>query len=480
MSTKKRRRKGTGTIYRKGDRWLAAITLDGRERSKRFDTYEEAEQWLDQLLQAHNGTGPVPLADRTVDYYLDEHLKRKAATEEVSQRKAEYEMVPLRELLGTRIIASITPEDVRNFWAVINNQQAHPRQQHRSIPSLEEPLSERAVMRIRQHIRGAFDLALEDGAIKRNPTRVYKRTEPMPMPRERSQVKALSPGLTRQFLEVAEHDSLGLLFELFVSVGFRLGEALALTRHDIDLDAGTVSINKSLTDAADGIAIYGDPKTDCSNRTLPLSHDLVEKLDMHLQEQVESMAMLNLVLAHQELVFTNQHGAALTGTTVNRRLRKLLCPLLPPGHPKPSVKWLRATYASLAGRAGTRIEVISERMGHADVTYTFKKYRHLYSDEGHALVLSARDMIALGNRTIEAHDGDASAHIRAALMNAFGAPGTTEARTALALIESPDQLLNKFARNLGLSPSDLIQLIASGVTNGTVSGIDHSASLKAA
>lgn len=480
MSIKKRRRKGSGSIYRKGNRWIAVITLDGRERSKRFDTYEEAEQWLDQLLQAHNGTGPVPLADRTVDYYLDEHLKRKAATEEDSQKKAEYEMAVLRELLGTRLIASITSEDVRAFWAVINRQQPRPQQQSQPLASLEEPLSRRAVLRLRQHMRGAFDLALEDGVIKRNPTRVYKRIDPMPMPRDRSKVKALSPSLTRRFLEVAEQDRLGLLFELYLSAGFRLGEALALTRNDIDLDAGTVTVNKCLISGTNGIAVYGDPKTDSSHRTVPLPPDLVEKLDEHMLEQAETMTRLNLVLARQELVFTNQRGGALTGKAVNRRLRELICPLLPLGHPKPTVKWLRATYASLALRAGTKIEVVSERLGHADVDYTYQKYRHVYVDEGHDLVLSARDMLALGDRTVEAHDGNANAHIHTALMRAFGAPGTTEARTALALIESPDKFLNEFARNLGLQPGDLIQLIASAVTSGTKSGSARSANLEAA
>lgn len=480
MSTKKRRRKGTGSIYRKGNRWLAVITLDGRERSKRFDTYELAEQWLDRLLLANTGMGPVPLADRTVDHYLGEHLKRKASTEKGSQKKAQYEMAVLRELLGARPVASVTSEDVRSFWAVINDQQAHPRQQGQPLASLEEPLSKRAVERIRQHMRGAFDLALEDGAIKRNPTRTYKGVDPMPMPRNRSKVRALSPSLTRRFLEVAECDRLGLLFELYVSAGFRLGEALALTRHDVDLAAGTVSINKCLISEADGIAMYGDPKTDSSNRTVPLSPDLVKKLDQHMREQAETLATLNLELAHQELVFTNQRGGALSGKVVNKRLRELISPLLPPGHPQPTVKWLRATYASLALRAGTRIEVVSKRMGHADVTYTYEKYRHLYVDEGHDLVFSARDLIAMGNRTVEAHDGDADAHIRTALMSAFGAPGTTEARTALALIESPDKFLNEFARNLGLQPRDLIQLIASGVTKDTTSDTALSANLKAA
>lgn len=480
MSTKKRRRKGTGSIYRKGNRWLAVITLDGRERSKRFDTYEEAEQWLDQLLLAQKGMGPVPLADRTVDHYLGEHLKRKAATEKGSQKKAQYEMAVLRGLMGARPIASITAEDVRSFWAVINEPQAHIRQPGQPIASLEEPLSRRAVERIRQHMRGAFDLALEEGAIKRNPTRTYKGVDPMPLPRNRSKVKVLSPSLTRRFLEVAERDRLGLLFELYVSTGLRLGEALALTRNDIDLAAGTVSINKCLINGTKGIYIYRDPKTDSSNRTVPLSPDLVKKLDHHMREQAETLAALNLELAHQELVFTNQKGGALTGKAVNNRLRELISPLLPPGHPKPTVKWLRATYASLALRAGTRIEVVSKRMGHADVTYTYEKYRHLYVDEGHELVLSARYLIAMGNRTVEAHDGEADAHIRTAFMRAFGAPGTTEARTALALIESPDKFLNEFARNLGLQPGDLIQLIASGVAKGTTSGTARSANLKAA
>lgn len=51
------------------------------------------------------------------------------------------------------------------------------------------------------------------------------------------------------------------------------------------------------------------------------------------------------------------------------------------GLPRMTVHGLRHSYATAARRAGVDIEVLSERLGHADVAITLNLYRHVDEDD---------------------------------------------------------------------------------------------------
>lgn len=61
--------------------------------------------------------------------------------------------------------------------------------------------------------------------------------------------------------------------------------------------------------------------------------------------------------------------------------------------PKIRLHDLRHTYASLALRRGTPVELVSERLGHARVDITLNTYRHLYDAERQAAALSLTDLL---------------------------------------------------------------------------------------
>lgn len=73
-------------------------------------------------------------------------------------------------------------------------------------------------------------------------------------------------------------------FEVLYWTGLRVGELLALTPEDIDLEKHTISINKSYQ-RLQGEDYITDPKTEKSNRTVSIPDFLCEELE-------EYMAML--------------------------------------------------------------------------------------------------------------------------------------------------------------------------------------------
>lgn len=461
-SSKKRRPKGAGSITKRTNGWEAAITFKGKRPTRLFPTHEEAERWLEAMIEAKQGKRPAPALGRTVNHYLNELLKKRTTSQAETVEKVSGEMKLIRELLGEWDISEVTSEVVRGFWARINGYEAVDDRFQRIADGDGPQPSGRALGRIRMHLRGALDLAEEDGMIAYNPARPHRLgdSDPLPLPRDRSRVKALSPELTRRFLEAASEDALYPLYQFMLSVGVRVAEARVLTWNDLDTEAGRVTINKMATGASAKSGITVHPKTDNSHRVLPVPWSIVELLKEHRRTQQRAVKVLGRTYINPDLIFSNEKGGMLTTKVINNHIAKRIGPLLPQGHEAPTSKWFRATYASLSLRAGIKIEVVSERMGHASVVYTFTRYRHLYSDEGHDRVLSVEEMIAQGSRTTSSFQGDSFGFLVSAVARAFDPHNDRMELVLKAVVGTPGDFVTRLARELGVPPAVLADTLA--------------------
>lgn len=461
-SFKKRRPKGTGSITKRTNGWEAAITYKDKRRTKLFPTHEEAERWLEAIIEAKQGKRPAPVLGRTVNHYLNELLKKRTTSQAETVEKVSGEMKLIREFLGERNISEVTAEVVRDFWAWINGYELVDGRLQRIADGNGPQPSGRALARIRMHLRGAFDLAEEDGVIAFNPARSRRRSgpDPLPLPRDRSRVKALSPELTRRFLEASREDALYPLYQFMLSLGVRVAEARVLTWNDLDADAGLVTINKMATGESSRSGNTAHPKTENSHRTLPVPLSIIELLKEHRRAQQQALKVLGRAYVNPDLMFSNETGGMLTTKVINQHIAKRIGSLLPQGHEVPTSKWFRATYASLSLRARTIIEVVSERMGHASVVYTFMRYRHLYSDEGHDRALSAEEMLAQGSRTASSFQGDSYGFLASAASRAFGLHDDRMQSVLQVVVGTPGDFVTRLARELGVPPAVLADTLA--------------------
>ena len=173
----KRRPKGTGSITKRKNGWEAAITINGKRRTKLFPTYEQAEWWLKAMIEARAGRRPAPLPGNTVNDYLNELLNKRTASEEETVKKTSGEMRLIRELLGEMHVSEVTEAVLRDFWAGINGYEVVGEHLERLPGCDERPLSRRALVWIRTHLRSALDLAAGDGVIANNPARPHRSDE---------------------------------------------------------------------------------------------------------------------------------------------------------------------------------------------------------------------------------------------------------------------------------------------------------------
>jgi integrase len=165
------------------------------------------------------------------------------------------------------------------------------------------------------------------------------------------------------------------LFTLLARTGLRIGEALALTWSDIDFEAKTISINKTLVYPLNSEPYLSTPKSKTSNRTIKLDDETLKLMRKHKTNQKEVvLAYKNYKASEDNLTFHQQDGRWLR-TNVVREYFKEVCkradlPVLSPHA-------LRHSHAVHLLEAGANIKYVSERLGHASVKITADTYLHI-------------------------------------------------------------------------------------------------------
>ena len=135
-------------------------------------------------------------------------------------------------------------------------------------------------------------------------------------------------------------------------------------------------------------------KTVNSRRSLQLSPDVIALLSTHREKQLEQREFMGTDWQDSGLVFTTTLGTPHDPHNIRRSFTRITKPLIEAGTVRPiRIHDLRHTYASLALRRGIPVEVVSQRLGHAQVSITLDTYRHLYQAEKQAAALNLTDLL---------------------------------------------------------------------------------------
>jgi integrase len=183
-------------------------------------------------------------------------------------------------------------------------------------------------------------------------------------------------------LVAAVHDRHRGLLLLALGTGLRQGELLGVTTDALDLDAGTLHVNKQLLTPSGPGKPYLTPllKTRASRRVLPLPRFAVDAVRTHLEVYGTGQ---------DGLLFPNPKGGGWRRGSVNDSLWKPLLKRagLPSGF---GMHALRHTYASSLIAQNLHPKVIQERLGHASIVETMDTYSHLFP-QSHAETAAALD-----------------------------------------------------------------------------------------
>lgn len=363
-----------GSIRRRGKgSWEVTVDL-GRDpstgrRRRRFvnvrGTKKEAERVLAEALHQRDTGIDIHPGKITVAEYLRRWLQDYAAHNVAPSTLARYTGIVEHHLITT--IGSVRLRDLRpaHIQAAYGRFLAAGGRRDGSAKGL----SPRTVLHHHRLLHEALSYAVQWQLLASNPADAVAPPRPTA-----TEMRALDSEEAERLLDVARETVLYPFVHVALRTGARLGELLALRWSDIDLDAATVQIARTVKRISGQGLVFGTPKTHRSRRSVALSADTVAVLRKHRRSQVEHRLSVGPGYENQGLVFASPTGQPLDDSNLRRAFQRLvkeagLAPL--------RVHDLRHTAATLMLRASVHPKIVSEMLGHANVGITLDTYSHV-------------------------------------------------------------------------------------------------------
>lgn len=197
----------------------------------------------------------------------------------------------------------------------------------------------------------------------------------------------LTPTQARRLLETARPTRWYALYATALGTGLRQGELLGLQWADVDFDAGTVTVRRSLSQVG-GKFTLKEPKSKTSRRTIALPGFVRAALVEHRKAAMSAGWIAGPV-------FCSTAGTHLSRGNLLRAFAAMLKHAREGAEPHEAVPAgvrfhdLRHSHASCLIASGASIKAVSRRLGHADITVTLKVYAHCLPDDDAKLATGA-------------------------------------------------------------------------------------------
>jgi integrase len=353
------------TIGPKSDRKYRARwrTPDGKSRSRTFDRKIDAEQFL-TTVESSKLTGAY--VDRsagltTLTEYFDQWLPtRRTKKGELLRPKTAALYRHLYDLhigptLGRSKLRDITPVKVRHW--------------HGSLPGQTLPA------KCYRLLRAMLNTAVDDEVIARNPCKIdnggveYSPERPLPTGDE---VWALADAVGDRWRALVLMSSFG---------GLRWGELVGLQRRDINLDAGTVRVDRQVVEVNSKL-VEGPPKTAAGVRTVSLPMVLIPELRAHLAQFTAADASSRVFVGPKGSTPRAPHFG-----DIWRKARKTV------GRDDLHFHDCRHFANTLAAAAGASTKELMARLGHASPAAALR-YQHATLERDRVIAERMSEMIS--------------------------------------------------------------------------------------
>jgi len=274
-----------------------------------------------------------------------------------------------REAFGTKIIGDIKVSDAK-LWII--KLQSEDKKSYSSIHS------------IRGVLRPAFQMALEDDMIKRNP---FEWELSKVLINDSATREALTQKQEKLFLDFIKNDThysqyydgIYILFK----TGLRISEFCGLTLDDVDMVNRKIRVDHQLQRTRDGIYMIVDTKTTYGERELPMSKEVYDcfKRIIEKRKRVKHEPMVDgksgfLILDRNGMPYIALHWEKRFQYALGKynRTYKEELPTITP-------HVCRHTYCTNMAKSGISAKALQYLMGHSDISTTLNVYTHLKYDD---------------------------------------------------------------------------------------------------
>lgn len=232
------------------------------------------------------------------------------------------------------------------------------------------PLSAKTVKNIHGVLHKALEKAVKLEYIRTNPADSCELSRV-----EKKEIRPLDDGDISRFMEAVQNHPFRALFLTTLFTGLRRGEVCGLRWDCVDLEHGTITINKQLQNIPGQPGSYRLVSTkNGKSRTLKASHFVVDLLRQQKAEQEEIKRLVGELWHDEGYVFCNAVGEHLSPSTVYHNFKRVASDI---GMPAARLHDLRHSYAVASLRAGDNIKTVQSNLGHHTASFTLDVYGHV-------------------------------------------------------------------------------------------------------
>jgi integrase len=380
MARKKERGNGDGDVWPRKNKEGKVIGYrggyfgpDGKRRYVSGKTKEEARAKKRRAMADADRGLVFDAGTLTFQEYLTRWLANSVRDTVRSTTYERYEQITRKHIVpevGRVKLKALTPAHVRGLYR----------------KKLEAGLSPRSVQYVHVTLHKALKQAVRDGLVPRNATEAVK-----PPQVRREEIRPLTPEQVRMLFGAAKGDRLEALYVMAVTTGLRQGELLGLKWDDVEVEAGTLQVRRTLTTAKGG-PVLSAPKTKASRRTVKLSQTALEALRSHLERQLDEIDRVGSLWCENGLIFASEVGEPLDRRDITTHRFKPL--LRRSGLPKIRFHDLRHTCATLLLSKNVNPKVVSEMLGHASIAITLDTYSHVLPNMQESAARAMEDVLS--------------------------------------------------------------------------------------
>lgn len=371
-----KRGNGEGTIFfsEKLNRWVGQFTAgrkaDGKLNRKSVygKTRKEVKEKMTKALAEVQTNTYIDKTDITIGQLGEELINKKIESNNIREStyyrlEGTFKHIKESNLYNAKI-QKVTSVELQDFM------------------NTKKDYANSYIDKIYELLNSIFKEAINREYIYKNPLNVVLKPKSL---KNDKKVEALTTEEQKQFLQAVKGEIYENIFMIALYTGMRIGEILALTPDDIDLDNNIISINKTLTKNKDGKYILGKTtKTYNSCREIPIT--------MLFKSNLED-ALNNFISNKNNLIFTHSNGNIIAPSSINTAFKKICknanihCTIHKTRRDKKIINlktstcnthMLRHTFATRCIESGMSAPVLQKLLGHKNIKTTINTYTSVF------------------------------------------------------------------------------------------------------
>ena len=233
---------------------------------------------------------------------------------------------------------------------------------------------------VRGVVRPAFQMAVDDDLIRKNPFEFQLATVVV---NDSVTREALTRKQERAFLKFVKEDKhFSIYYEgiyILFKTGLRISEFVGLTIADIDLKNGVINVNHQLQRKRNMEYVIEETKTECGTRLVPMT-DEVKKCFRKIIENRKKPKTETMIDGKVGFLYLDKNDmpmVALHWEKYFQHICEKYNKIYKAEMPKVTPHVCRHTFCSNMAKSGMNPKTLQKIMGHSDIGVTLNTYTHV-------------------------------------------------------------------------------------------------------